>query len=238
MTGFAPGDEVFGTCEGSFAEVVRVDVRKVAAKPVNLTFEQAASVPISGVTAFQAVRKAKVKPTDRVLVLGASGGVGTFAVQMAKAAGAHVTGVCSTAKLDFVLALGADQVIDYTRDDIAGEAPYDVILDIAGHRSLSQLRRALAPDGTLVIVGGETEGRWLGGFDRSLRAVLLSPLVRQNLTMLTSTENAEDLRAVAQLIEAGQVTPAIDTSYALSETAAAIRHVSDGRARGKVVVLV
>lgn len=174
-----------------------------------------------------------------MLIVGASGGVGTFAVQIAKAFGAEVTGVCRTAKMDLVRALGADHVIDYTSDDFAdGEHRYDVILDIGGNRRLSHLRRALTRQGTLVIVGGETGGRWLGGFDRSLRAVPLSPLVRQTLGMLVSTENAEDLGVLRDLIESGQVTPAIDRAYPLSETAAAIRQVSDGDARGKVVITV
>ena len=238
-TGFDVGDEVYGTCDGSFAEYALVKTSMVAPKPGNLSFEQAATAPISAVTALQAVRKAGVKAGQRVLVLGASGGVGTFAVQIAKANGATVTGVCSTAKMDLVRSLGADEVIDYTQHDVTdGEQQYDVILDIGGSRRLSHLRRALTPDGTLVIVGGETGGRWIGGFDRSLRAVLLSPFVGQSLGMLASKENAEDLRAVAALIESGQVTPAVDRSYPLAETPAAIRHVSEGRARGKVVITV
>ena len=182
VTEFEPGDEVYGTCDGSFAEYARVDTSMLARKPTNLSFEQAAAVPISGSTALQAVRKAQVQPGQKVLIVGASGGVGTFAVQIAKAFGAEVTGVCSTAKTELVRALGADRVIDYTLDDFAdGTHRYDVILDTGGNRPLSQLRRALMPHGTLVIVGGETGGRWLGGFDRSLRAVLLSPLVSQRL---------------------------------------------------------
>ena len=169
-------------------------------------------MPISAPTALQAVRdKANVQPGQKVLIVGASGGVGTFAVQIAKAFGAEVTGVCSTAKMDLVRSLGADHVIDYTREDFAdGEHRYDVILDIGGNRRLSHLRRALTPRGTLVIVGGETGGRWLGGFDRCLRAVLLSPFVSQTLGMLTSTENSEDLMRLGELIESGKVTPAID----------------------------
>jgi NADPH:quinone reductase-like Zn-dependent oxidoreductase len=238
-SGFAAGDEVYGTCDGSFAEYARVRPAMVAPKPVNLSFEQAATAPISAGTALQAVRKASVKAGQRVLVLGASGGVGTFAVQIAKATGASVTGVCSTAKMDLVRSLGADEVIDYTRQDATdGKERYDVILDIGGNRPLSHLRRALTANGALVIVGGETGGRWLGGFDRSLRAVLLSPFIGQRLGMLASKENAEDLRAVTALIESGQVTPAVDRSYPLDETPAAIRHVSEGRALGKVVITV
>jgi NADPH:quinone reductase-like Zn-dependent oxidoreductase len=174
-----------------------------------------------------------------VLIVGASGGVGTFAVQIAKAFGAEVTGVCSTAKTDLVRSLGADHVIDYTRDDFtSGEQRYDVILDTGGNRRLSHLRRALTPRGTLVIVGGETGGRWLGGFDRSLRAALLSPLVSQKLGMLASRENAEDLVVLQELIESGKITPAIDRTYPLSETPQAIQHLQDGRAQGKVVITI
>jgi NADPH:quinone reductase-like Zn-dependent oxidoreductase len=239
VTEFKPGDEVYGSCDGSFAQYARVETSTLAPKPANLSFEQAAAAPVSAGTALQAVRKAKVQPAQKVLIVGASGGVGTFAVQIAKAFGAEVTGVCSTAKTDLVRALGADHVIDYTRDDFTdGEQRYDVILDIGGNRRLSHLRRALTSRGTLVIVGGETSGRWLGGFDRSLRAVLLSPLVSQTLGMLASTENAEDLRVLQDLIESGHVTPAIDRTYPLSETAAAIRYLSEGHARGKVVITV
>jgi NADPH:quinone reductase-like Zn-dependent oxidoreductase len=239
VTEFKPGDEVYGSCDGAFAECARVKTSVLALKPANLSFEQAAAAPISAGTALQAVRKAKVQPGQKVLIIGASGGVGTFAVQIAKAFGAEVTGVCSAAKMDLVRAVGADHVIDYTRDDfVDGENRYDVILDMGGNRRLSHLRRALTRRGSLVIVGGETGGRWLGGFDRSLRAVLLSPFVSQTLGMLASTENAEDLRALRELIESGQVTPAIERTYPMSETAAAIRHVHDGRARGKVVITI
>ena len=239
VTAFAPGDEVYGTCEGSFAEYAAVETTMLAAKPANLSFEQAAAVPISGVTALQAARKAKVQAGQQVLIVGASGGVGSFAVQIAKAFGAEVTGVCRAAKADLVRALGADHVIDYSRDDFAdGEHHYDAIVDTGGNRRLSHLRRALTPRGTLVIVGGETGGRWLGGFDRSLRAVLLSPLVSQKLGMLASTENSGDLQVLGELIESGQVTPAIDRTFPLSEVAAAIDYVREGLARGKVVITV
>src|SRR4051794_28596148 len=192
VTEFSTGDEVYGTCDGSFAEYAGAEARKLALKPANLTFEQAAAVPISAPTALQALRdKAKVQRGQKVLIIGASGGVGTYAVQIAKAFGAEVTAVCSTGKIDLVRSLGADHVIDYTREDLAdGEHRYDAILDIGGNRRLSHLRHALAPKGTLVIVGGETGGRWFGGFDRSLRAVLLSPFVSQTLAMLTSSENS------------------------------------------------
>lgn len=232
------GDEVFGIGEGCFAEYAHASADKLAPKPKSLTFEQAAAVPISGSTALQAVRDSgQVQPGQRVLILGASGGVGTFAVQIAKAFGAEVTGVCSTAKADLVRSLGADRVLDYTRDDVTGER-YDVILDIGGHRSLTRLRRALTPHGTLVIVGSETGGRWLGGFDRSLRAPVVSRFVGQNLRALTASENGPDLVVLAELIEAGKVTPAVDRTFPLNETAAAIQYLRDGHVRGKAVITV
>jgi NADPH:quinone reductase-like Zn-dependent oxidoreductase len=239
VTELKPEDEVYGTCDGSFAEYARAQTSMLAPKPANLSFEQAAAVPISAGTARQAVRKANVKPGEKVLIIGASGGVGSFTVQIAKAYGAEVTGVCSTGKIDLVRSLGADHVIDYTRDDFAdGQHRYDVILDTGGNRRLSHLRRALTRRGTLVIVGGETGGRWLGGYDRSLRAALVSPLVSQKLGMLSSTESAEDLRVLRDLMESGQITPAIDRTYPLSETPAAIQYMSDGHAQGKVVITV
>jgi NADPH:quinone reductase-like Zn-dependent oxidoreductase len=237
VTGFRVGDAVFGTSDAAFAEYARVEPNKLATKPEKVPFDQAAAASISGVTALQAIRKAKVEPGHKLLIVGASGGVGTFAVQIAKASGVEVTGVCSTQKADLVRALGADHVLDYTHDDFAdGAHRYDVIVDIGGNSRLSRLRRALTSKGTLVIVGGETGGRWLGGFDRSLRAVMLSPLVRQKLGMLASTENSADLTALGDLIESGQVTPSIDRTYPLNETAAAITYVRDGHARGKVVI--
>src|SRR5437016_928598 len=190
VTEFRPGQEVFGTCRGSFAEYAVARPDRLLSKPDNVSFEQAAAVPISGYAALQAVREhGSVRPGQRVLIIGAGGGVGTFAVQLAKAYGAEVTGVCSTAKTELVRSIGADYVIDYTREDFAdGGNRYDVILDIAGNRSLSHLRRALAPEGTLVIVGGEGGGKWLGGIDRQLRAHLLSLFVRQKLGTWISTE--------------------------------------------------
>jgi NADPH:quinone reductase-like Zn-dependent oxidoreductase len=240
VTGFTPGDEVFGVCNGSFAEYACVSTEKLALKPVNLSFDQAAAVPISGLTALQAVRDhGHVQAGEKVLIVGASGGVGTFAVQIAKALGADVTGVCSTAKVDAVRALGADHVVDYTRADFAdGRQRYDVILDIGGNRRLSHLRRALTPAGRLVIVGGETDGRWLGGSDRQIRATLLSPFVSQQLGTFVASENAKDLVTLRELIQAGTVTPVIDRTYPLAEVAAAIRYLLDGQARGKVVITV
>jgi NADPH:quinone reductase-like Zn-dependent oxidoreductase len=239
VTTFAPGDEVFGVGEGSFAEFCRAKAAKVALKPKNLTFEQAAAVPISGLTALQAVRDAgQVRSGQSVLIIGASGGVGTFAVQIAKAFGAHVTGVCSTPKVDLVRSLGAEHVLDYTSEDITSGGRYDVVLDTGGHRSLSHLRRALTPHGTLVVVGSETGGRWLGGFDRSLRAPVLSMFVGQTLRALTNSENAADLVALTELIEAGEVIPAVERTYPLAETPAAIRHMAGGHARGKLVITI
>ena len=239
-TGFDAGDEVYGICDGSFAEYVLAPSEKLAAKPTNLSFEQAAAVPISGLTALQAVRDhGSIEAGMAVLILGASGGVGSFAVQIAKAFGAEVTGVSSTAKVDFVRTLGADHVLDYTREEITADGRrYDVVLDIGGNRPLSLLRRAVTPRGRLVIVGGETDGRWLGGSDRQVRAMMLSPFVGQKLGTFVASENADDLRALTELIEAGKVEPAIDRTYPLHEVAEAIRYVLDGRARGKVVITV
>jgi NADPH:quinone reductase-like Zn-dependent oxidoreductase len=240
VTRFQPGDEVFGTCQGSFAEYACARADRLAPKPANLTFEQAAAVPISGYAALQAVRdQGKVRPGQRVLIIGAGGGVGTFAVQLAKAFGAEVTGVSSTTKTELVRSIGADRVIDYTREDFAdGRNRYDVILDIAGNRSLSHLRRALVPEGTLVIVGGEGGGKWLGGIDRQLRARLLSPFVRQRLGTWISMEREEDLETLRELLEAGKVTPVVDRAFPLSEVPEAIRYLREGRARGKVVITV
>src|SRR4249920_1597711 len=219
VTSFQVGDEVFGIAEGAFAEYACAQPGKLARRPESLTAVQAAAVPVSALTALQAVRDhGHVQAGQKVLVIGASGGVGTFAVQIAKAYGAEVTGVCSTAKMDLVRSIGADHVIDYTRAGIAdGAHRYDVIIDIGGNRPLRQLRAALTRRGTLVIVGGETGGRWLGGFDRSLRAVLLSLFVPVTLGMLTSSENSKDLNVLRNLIEDGQVAPAIDRTYLLSD---------------------
>jgi NADPH:quinone reductase-like Zn-dependent oxidoreductase len=240
VSGFAPGQEVYGIGPGAFAEYVAVRPGKLAGKPSNLTFEEAAAVPVSGLTALQAVRDhGHVVAGQRVLVLGASGGVGSFAVQVAKALGAQVTGVSGTASQEAVRRLGADHVVDYTRQDPTdGTHRYDVILDIAGNRRLSELRRALEPAGRLVIVGGETDGRWLGGTDRQIRARLVSVFVRQRLGTFIASENAADLQAIRELIEAGEVRPLIDTTYELRDAAAAVRHQIDGHPRGKIVITV
>jgi NADPH:quinone reductase-like Zn-dependent oxidoreductase len=240
VTRFQPGDEVFGIARGSFAEYAAAREDKLAHKPANLSFTQAAVVPISGSTALQALRDVgRVEAGQKVLVIGASGGVGTYAVQLAKALGAHVTGVSSTAKVDLVRSIGADDVIDYTREDFAdGSRHYDLILDIGGNSRLSRLRRALTPTGTLVIVGGEEGGKLTGGFGRSLRAPVLSLFVRQRLTMLSSKERHTYLDALRPLIEAGKVTPAIDKTYPLAEAPAAMRHLEAGQARGKIAITI
>jgi NADPH:quinone reductase-like Zn-dependent oxidoreductase len=240
VTRFQPGDEVFGIGKGTFAEYTRVLENKLAPKPTNLTFEQAAVVGISGSTALQGLRDyGQVQPGQKVLIIGASGGVGTYAVQLAKAFRAEVTAVCSTTKVDLVRSLGADHVIDYMRDDFAaGERHYDVILDIGGNASLSRLRRVLSPTGTLVIAGGETGGRWLGGSDRQIRAVLLSRFVGQTLRTFINSENHEDLIVLTGLIESGKVTPVIDRRYPLAEAPKAIRYLLEGHARGKVVITI
>jgi NADPH:quinone reductase-like Zn-dependent oxidoreductase len=240
VTRFQPGDEVFGIGTGSYAEYARAPESKLARKPANLTFEQAAVIAISGLTALQGLRDhGKVQPGHKVLIGGASGGVGTYAVQLAKAFGAEVTAVCGTAKVSMVRSLGADRVIDYTQEDFveAGQR-YDVILDIGGTPSLSRLRRALTPKGTLVIAGGETDGRWLGGTDRQLRAILLSRFVAQKLGTFISRESYEDMIVLKELIEAGKVTPVVDRTFPLSEVPQAIRYLEQGHARGKVVIAV
>lgn len=237
---FRPGDEVMGTCgEGSFAEYARAVEERLARRPANVTWEQAAAVPVSATTALQALRdQGRVQPGQRVLIIGASGGVGTFAVQLAKALGAEVTGVCSAEKVDLVRSIGADHVIDHSRDEIDRDGRrYDLVLDIGGNRPLSLLRRVLTPHGTLVMVGGEGGGRWTG-MGRQLRALAMSPVVRQRLRIFITKENSQDLETLRQLIEGGKVSPAVDRTYPLSDAAGAIRYLEAGRVRGKVVVTV
>ena len=236
---FRPGDAVFGTCRGSFAEYTVARADRLAAKPGNVSFEQAAATPISGYAALQAVRDhGKVKAGQRVLVIGAGGGVGTFAVQIAKADGAEVTGVCGTAKTELVRSIGADHVIDYTEEDFADDSVrYDTILDIAGNRSLSELRRALTPRGTLVIVGAEDAGNWLG-IRRQLRAAALSPFVRQKLGSFISKERTQNLEELRSLLETGAVTPIVDRTFPLDEVPEAIRYLRAGRARGKIAITI
>jgi NADPH:quinone reductase-like Zn-dependent oxidoreductase len=240
VTRFEPGEDVFGTCEGSFAEYVCAKESMLARKPANLAFEETAAAPISAVTALQAERDAgQVTAGQKDLVIGAGGGVGSFAVQIAKDLGAEVSGVCSTGKVDLVRTLGADHVVDYTRDDFArAGALYDVIIDTAGNRPLSVLKRALAPQGTLVIVGGEGGGKVTGGFERSMAAPLASLFSGQKFKGLVAKENHQDLVALTALFEAGRVKPAVEKVYPLAEAPAAIAHLHEGRVRGKVVVRV
>jgi NADPH:quinone reductase-like Zn-dependent oxidoreductase len=240
VTGIEVGDEVFGVGDATFAEYALAKPGMIAPKPTGLSFEQAAAVGVSACTALQAVRdQGRVQPGQQVLVIGASGGVGTFAVQIAKAFGAIVTGVCSTSKVELVRSIGADHVIDYTLGDIAdGGRQYDLILDVGGNRSLAGLRSALSPRGTLVIIGGETGGRWLAGSDRQLRAMALSPFVGQSLRTFIGTQSTDDLVALAELIASGAVTPVIERTYPLAEVPAAIRHLQNGHARGKVVITI
>jgi NADPH:quinone reductase-like Zn-dependent oxidoreductase len=240
VRGFAVGDDVFGISRGSFAEYAAVREEKLAPKPTSIAFERAAVVPISAGTAIQALRDSgRIEAGQHVLIVGASGGVGSYSVQLAKAFGAEVTGVCSTAKMDLVRSLGADHVIDYTRENFAdGARRYDLIIDIGGNTKLARLRRALTPRGTLVIVGGEAGGRWTGGFGRSLRAPLLSLFVRQRLTMLASKEHRRYFEPVAELIEAGTVTPSIDATYPLENVPEAMKRLEAGEVRGKVAITV
>lgn len=239
VTGFTPGDEVFGWASGSLAEFVAVSAGQVVLKPAGISFEQAAAIPVSGFAALQAVRDmGAVGPGMRVLVIGASGGVGSFAVQIAKALGAEVTGVAGPRNLDLVRDLGADAVIDYTAEGIAdGGRRFDVIVDIAGNRRLADLRRALTPKGTLVIVGG-SGGRVTMGFGRTIRAMLLHPFVGQRLRALLSKPNVGDLAFLAGLADRGVLVPRVEATYPLAEAAAAIELVGAGRSRGKTVVTV
>ncbi|WP_431917507.1 NAD(P)-dependent alcohol dehydrogenase [Nonomuraea jabiensis] len=240
VTRFRPGDEVYGTCDGAYAEYARAHQDKLAPKPATLTFAQAATVPISACAALQGLRDAgRLTAGQRVLITGAGGGVGSFAVQLAKAYGAHVTGVCRTAKTDLVRSLGADHVIDHTREDFTtGTDRYDLILDTAGNRPLTRLRRTLARRGTLVIVGGPGGGRVLQGADRQIRAMLLSPFVGQRLTGLMSTEPAADLHTLTDLIDAGAITPVLDRTYPLAQTPDAIDYLKTGRPAGKIAITI
>lgn len=238
--GLRPGDEVYGNCHGSFAEYACADVSRLAPRPPGLDWAEAAAVPVSGCTALQALRdRGRLAAGRSVLVIGAGGGVGTFAVQLAAAAGAHVTAVCSGAKADLVRSLGAEHVIDHTREDpLAGDRRYDLVLDIAGNRPLRRLRRVLTGRGTLVIVGGEEGGDWIGGNDRQLRALLLSPFVRQRLTTLASTTRSADLRELSELIGTGRVRPVIDRVLPLAEAAEGVRLLHAGVVRGKIAIRV
>jgi NADPH:quinone reductase-like Zn-dependent oxidoreductase len=243
VTQFKPGDEVFGNRTGAFAEYVCVRAdRAVALKPANVTFEQAASVPVAALTALQGLRDhGKVQPGQKVLINGASGGVGTFAVQIAKTFGADVTGVCSTRNLELVRSLGADHVIDYTKEDFSkGDERYDVILDNVGTQPLSGFRSVLKPNGICVMIGGggPNEGKWVGPMARPIKALLMSPFISQKIGMMMAEGNKADLNTLADLMQSGKVTPVIDRTYPLSEIREAIRYLETGRARGKVIITV
>ena len=243
VTQFKPGDEVFGGRGGAFAEYVcRRAEGAIALKPASITFEQAASVNIAGITALQALRdKGNVQPGQKVLINGASGGVGTFAVQIAKSFGADVTGVCSTRNVDLVRSLGADHVIDYTKEDFAkGEQRYDVILDNVPNHSLSECRRILNPNGKYVMIGGggPNDSRWIGPFGRVINTMVLSPFVSQKMGMMMADANQKDLTVLGDMMQSGKVKPVIDRTYKLSEVPAAIAYVEQGHARGKVVITV
>ncbi len=240
VTTLAPGDEVFGTGQGTLAEYVRVRQDGVLVpKPGNQSFEQAASVPVAAFTALQALRDhGKLRPGHKVLVNGAAGGVGTFTVQIARALGAEVTGVCSTGKAELVASLGASRVIDYTRQDFTRTSErYDLLVDIAGSRPFAACRRVLTRDGILVGVGGPSKGHWIGPMVRPVKAMLLSRFLRQKLTFFLARPNREDLALVADLLRTGQVTPVIDRTYPLGEAPEAMRYLEQGHARGKVVII-
>jgi NADPH:quinone reductase-like Zn-dependent oxidoreductase len=240
VTRFTAGDEVFGISRGSFAEYAVAREDKLAPKPASLTFEEAAVVPVSGCTALQALRDSgRIQAGQRVLIIGASGGVGSHAVQLAKAFGAEVTGVASTDKLDLVRSLGADHVVDYTHEDFAdGVNLYDLVIDIGGNSTIRRLRRALARRGTLVIVGGEDGGRVTGGFGRQLRAIALSPFLRQRLTMLASKERASDLAPLTELVETGRLAPSLERVCSLEQVPDALRQLEAGKVRGKLAVTI
>ncbi|MCO1578339.1 NAD(P)-dependent alcohol dehydrogenase [Crossiella sp. SN42] len=237
VTGFRAGDAVFGTSAGSFAEYACARADQLAVKPANLSFEQAAAMPVSGGTALQGLRDlGQVRAGQQVLVTGAGGGVGSFAVQLAKEFGARVTGVCGPSRTELVRSLGADRVIDRSTADFVDGTRYDLVLDTAGGQPLAQLRRALTPGGTLVIVGSEGAGRWFGGTDRVLRAALLSPLIGQRLRGLFSSERGADFAFLAGLAGEGKLTPVLDRVFPLAEAAKAIQYVHEGHPLGKVVI--
>ena len=234
---FKPGDEVFGSCSGAFAEYACTSESALVTKPNNMTFEQAASVNVAALTALQGLRdKGQIQPGQKVLINGAAGGVGTFAVQIAKSFGANVTGVCSTRNVDMVRSIGADQVIDYTQEDFTKSAQrYDLIFDCVGNHSLSACRRVLNPKGIYIMVGGPN-GRWIDPLPRLIKALLLSRFVSQKLAPFLAKQSKEDLTIMRQLMERGKVTPVIDRRYSLSEIPEAIHYLEEGHARGKVVI--
>lgn len=243
VTQLRPGDEVYGDLggsDGAFAEYACAPIGQVTRKPANLTFEEAAAVPLAACTALTGLREvAQVQPGQRVLINGASGGVGTFAVQLAKSFGAHVTGVCRTGNVELVRSLGADEIVDYTSEDFADHR-YDVVFDLVGNRSLSDLRRAVSPKGLVIVAGGGVYngGSVVGPLGLILRAVLARPFVRQRVTVMNDTPSAHSLEVLRELIESGEVTPAIDRTYPLTEVPAAIRYLEEEHARAKVVITV
>ncbi len=239
VTRFAPGDEVFGACRGAFAEYASATESKLAKKTGRVTWEQAASIPIAALTALQGLRDVgKMQAVQKVLINGASGGVGTFAVQIAKTFGGDVTGVCSTRNVELVRSLGADGVVDYSREDFTKSAQrYDLILDCVGNHSLSEYRRVLNPRGAYVVVGGP-DGRWVSPVDLFVKAAALSPFVSQRLMGFSAKQNADDLATLNDLVEAGKMTPVIDRRYRLSEVREAMRYLEEGHARGKVLITV
>lgn len=240
VTKFRPGDEVFGGRSGAFAEYLVIpEDRALTSKPANVTFEQAAAVPIAAITALQALRdKGGLQPGQKVLINGASGGVGTFAVQIAKSLGAEVTGVCSTRNVEMVRSIGADHVFDYKKEDYTESGnEYDLIVDMVGNHSLSANRRVLAPDGTLVIVGGSS-GDWIGPLARPIGTMLQGPFVDQEMVMLLARLDQAALDTLAEMMRNGEVTSVLDRSYPLSDVASAIRYSEEGRARGKIIVTV
>ena len=238
VTRFQAGDDVFGVCDGAFAEYARAHQDKIVHMPTNLSYELSAAVPTSACTALQALRDTgEIRSGQKVLIIGAAGGVGMYAVQIAKSFGADVTGVCRTAKMEFVRSIGADHVIDYTAGDFTRSGNrYDLVLDTGGNRSLAALRRVLTPRGTLVLVGGESGDRVIGVLTRSMRALVLSPFVSQRLRMILSITKDHDLQVLKELIEAGKVTPIIDRMFPLSDVPDAIRYLSAGQAQGKIVI--
>lgn len=240
VTKFQPGDEVYGISSGTFAEYVAVPESKLAPKPKNLDFTQAAAVPISGGTALQGIRDhAKAGPGKHVLITGAGGGVGTYAVQIAKHLGATVTGVDGPTKQNLLRTLGADHAIDYRSQDFTmSGTQYDAIMDIAGNRPLSELRRALTPKGRLVITGGEEGDRWIGGLDRQLRALAISPFTSQSLGMFIAKEDSESLHTLTAWIEAGHIKPVIDRTFPLSDGPEAMRYMIESHVQGKVVITI
>jgi NADPH:quinone reductase-like Zn-dependent oxidoreductase len=238
VTRFAVGDAVYGSGRGSFAEYAVAPETRLAVKPKTLSFEQAAAVPVSAVTALQGLRAGKIREGQKVLVTGASGGVGSYAVQLAKAYGAQVTGVCSTGKIGFVRSLGAEHVLDYTREDFADAGPYDLILDIAGNPPISRLRRALTSTGTAVITGGEGGGKLTGGLHRQLAALALSPFISQRLTTFLGLVRAAELQDLAPLIEAGKIAPALDRTFTLAEAQDALRYLENGQVSGKIAITI